>query len=515
MMFENHFKLFWVVIILGIFSLLLSGCTTLDLEQFTISEILDRDSDPITTSLDDAQYEVLWLDDFRPVETKSLFELPQGPGGGFLLQSGVYEGRVQSYCLKAGTYAPGEGEGYIYAPLRGNQADIVGSILRNSADHPEISQRDIQKLIWTIQSRAKIEDLPHREQVLAARLLSVEQILMINRNALDIIPASLRERAMGQLPQSAYRALEAENHIRELLSSAETTYDQLERAAFLTGIVPWGEGSRQVPAGRWSYHPDGYYIKYNLSGYTTAEVTVFKPRRITIERDHLNRISALADEYGNRLETDYDDTARPLIVPGDERIIGYRFSKIRFIRVDPDNTGKFEELEMDLDGWTYVGVPGGGGQFPWEESIRFSFLNRLQQLFAVKASGGEDIYDYYYETFKGAYGSYQEAVEMRDYVRDRAGPHSPEVIDDLVDIDRYNDGIQKATNIKDIKGRGDWIRDHLNIVVDAWIYCSDKIAGLLDRGRGDETPEVDLTDGVAVPGNTSRQRIGLSSRPSD
>jgi len=511
----GYSKYLLIVIIYLILCLLITGCTSLDLDQFSISDIIDRDNTPITTSLDDAQYEVPWLDDFIPGEPKSLFDLPRGPRGEFLLEPGIYKGRVQSYCLKAGTYAPGEGQGYIYAPLKGTQTDIVRSILQNSVNYPDISQRDIQKLIWTIQSRAKIEELPRQDQILAARLLSTEQILMINRSALDIIPTSIRERALEQLPQSAYRTLEAENRIRELLSAAETTYEQLERAAFLTGAVPWGEGSRQIPHERWSYHPDGYYIMYNVRGYRATEVTVMKPGPIIIERDYLNRIIALSDEYGNRLETDYDETALPLIVPGDDQIRGYRFSKIRFIRPDPLLTGEYEELEMDLDGWTYVGVPRGGGQFHWEQPDSFSLYETIKQFFTVTAFEGEDIYDYYHETFSGAHKSYQQALEMKEYVQNRAGPHSQEVIDDLVDIDRYHDGIQKATNIKDIKGRGDWIRDHLNIVVDAWLFCSDQIASLTDWVRGEKTPEVDLSENVAQPGNTSRQRIGLSGRQAE
>src|ERR1044072_4836747 len=115
---------------------------------------------PITTSLPDAKWADATKDGFTPREAeRSLMVLQRTPNGGFVLQPGYYMMQTQSYCLKAGTYGPGGGDGYLYAPPKGPAQDAVMSIVRNSVQHPEIQQHDIQVLLWAIIARAKFADL--------------------------------------------------------------------------------------------------------------------------------------------------------------------------------------------------------------------------------------------------------------------------------------------------------------------------------------------------------------------
>jgi hypothetical protein len=119
-----------------------------------------RGDPPITTSLPDARWAVDSLDSFTPREAKrSMLQLQRTPNGGFVLQPGYYEMHTQSYCLKAGTHGPGGGDGYIFAPTKGPAEDAVTTILRNSVNHPEIHQHQVQTLLWAIIARAKFEDL--------------------------------------------------------------------------------------------------------------------------------------------------------------------------------------------------------------------------------------------------------------------------------------------------------------------------------------------------------------------
>src|SRR5690606_13115489 len=115
---------------------------------------------PITTSLSDAKWAVDSLDNFVPREAKrSMMTLQRTPNGGFVLQPGYYELHAQSYCLHAGTHGPGGGDGYLYAPPIGTAEEAVMTIVRNSVQHPEIQQHEIQVLLWAIIARAKFEDL--------------------------------------------------------------------------------------------------------------------------------------------------------------------------------------------------------------------------------------------------------------------------------------------------------------------------------------------------------------------
>ena len=113
------------------------------------------DKQPITTSLPDAKWGDSSKDGFTPREAnRSLMTLQRTPNGGFVLQPGYYEMQTQSYCLKAGTHGPGGGDGYLYAPPKGPAEDAVMTIVRNSVNHPEIHQHDIQVLLWAIIARA-------------------------------------------------------------------------------------------------------------------------------------------------------------------------------------------------------------------------------------------------------------------------------------------------------------------------------------------------------------------------
>ena len=122
----------------------------------------------ISTSLKDAVTEVPFLDDFNPKDMSLMTWLPRGSGGQFkLAHSGVFRFKSQSYCLHAGTYAPTEGDGYLYAPIAGPRAMIIKAILERTWNHPEIEQHNIQTLIWAILAHSKISDMRDQNLSLA------------------------------------------------------------------------------------------------------------------------------------------------------------------------------------------------------------------------------------------------------------------------------------------------------------------------------------------------------------
>src|SRR5919199_3685887 len=179
----------------------------------------------------------------------------------------------QSYCLKAGTHRPGGGDGYLYAPPKGPAEDAVMSIVRNSVNHPEIHQHDIQLLLWAIIARAKFENLSTELKAVAARLLTPRQLAGLNRSALDFIPSQVMDRMPGPVRQIA----QAEQSLRSMLTSG-ASFSEMERVAVLAGMAPPGPGSVEVPSGRWSAHPDGYMIRYIPSGYSTTRVEIWVPQ---------------------------------------------------------------------------------------------------------------------------------------------------------------------------------------------------------------------------------------------
>ena len=233
--------------------------------------------EPITTSLSDARWGQPEMDNWEPrYRERSIYELQRTPNAGFVLRAGYWSYEAQSYCLKAGTHGPGGGDGYLFAPPMGPAEDAVMTIVRNSAHNPHISQMDIQQLLWAIIARAKFEDLSTNLKAVASRLLTPRQLASLNRSALDVVTGPALQRLVGRLPGPLRQIAEAEADLRRMLTSGGS-FAEMERVAVLAGMAPLGAGSQQVPSGRWSQHPDGYYVRYLPRAYSRTRVEVWVP----------------------------------------------------------------------------------------------------------------------------------------------------------------------------------------------------------------------------------------------
>ena len=233
---------------------------------------------PVSTSIKDAVYGDPAKDGFTPPGAPlALTGLKRTPDGGFVLAAGYYAMTAQSYCLHAGTHGPGGGDAYLFAPVKGSARDAVISILHNSVSHPEIEQHDIQLLLWAIVARAKFEDLDMRLKGVAAKLLTTKQLAGLNRSALGVLTSPQLASVTGGLPGPVRTVVAAESRMRGLLSTPGSSYADIERVAVLGGIAPRGPGSIDLPATRWSLHPDGFWVRYNPSGYTNTRVEVWVP----------------------------------------------------------------------------------------------------------------------------------------------------------------------------------------------------------------------------------------------
>ncbi len=444
----------------------------------------------ITTSLDDALTEIPYLDDYEPAALFPLAMLgPSGtvPGATRLIP-GTFGFSAQSYCLHAGTYGPGEGDGYLYAPLVGSRAAIIRSVLQNSVDHPEIPQRDIQVLIWAILSRTKISDMSHPMQRTAATLLTPREFAALEGGALGLVPDEVMRRAMRELPPAARQVFQAEAQLRRMLTSASSSYEDLERVAVLAGNPALTADSRPVPQGRWSYHPDGYFVRFFPSGYSRTTVHVAVPGGATTEYDASGRLVAIRGWLEKRIEFEYGAT--DVAVDGDPDVHGYTLHAVRVTlpgRPDP-------ELFWEHAGWTLTGLPRGRGH-P-----------------ATGMAGFEDLP-----------ARYRAAVGWREEWREFHGPADARTLFDVAHV-------QQALRI--LLARQDAPEDVVaavdELLTQAWLTAFCQAAGGCPRAapegqgrtggagwRQGEGPVLDLSGTVAVPGNRGRQRLAQSHRCRD
>lgn len=230
---------------------------------------------PVSTSIKDAIYGDPASDGLRAAKgVAALTSLARTANGGFVLAAGAYQMNAQSYCLHAGTHAPGGGDAYLYGPLKGSAQAAISTILQGSVAKSHIAQGDIQLLLWAIVSRSKFENLNNQLKLVASELLSPKQIASLNRSALSILTSSEFQRLAGGMPQPLRAVIEAESRMRNMFSGPSLAYADMERVAMLAGAVPRGEGSIDVPATRWSRHPDGYLVRYTPSGYSQTRVEI-------------------------------------------------------------------------------------------------------------------------------------------------------------------------------------------------------------------------------------------------
>ena len=207
-----------------------------------------------------------------------LYLLPKAATGGFLLCAGFYEMTNKSYCLHAGTRGPSSGDGYMLAPVLGPKADVVKLILKHAEKHANVKQHDIQVLLWAIIARTKFADMGTNIKLTASTLLSTQELLLLEGGALGVLPASVMDKAKDQLPPALQSVFEAENNIRRLAASGNSSYEEMEKYAILAGLAP--QPDPEVPSRIWSLHPDGYYVRYIPSGYSVTRVQIYVPKEL-------------------------------------------------------------------------------------------------------------------------------------------------------------------------------------------------------------------------------------------
>ncbi len=235
---------------------------------------------PITTNFDDCNKKEILPPDFGADSVKKLLctlKSDYTSTEGFLLKPGFYTGTFKSFCLQAGTYGPDKGNGYLYAPLAGPKEKIARTLMANWEQHPEIEQRQVQLLLWAIVAKTNFSKLSPELQLVAAKLLNKNDLSALSSTLVDYLSGEAMAKLTNNLPEPAKTVIEIENKIRGMMYQANSSYNQIESLAMLTGAAP---ANKDFPNGIWGLHPDGYYIKYLPHSYTKTEVVIYVPQKV-------------------------------------------------------------------------------------------------------------------------------------------------------------------------------------------------------------------------------------------
>jgi len=232
----------------------------------------------ITTSIDDAYPVSFWIDDIEelrdPVEPAD-YNAPLGPG--------YYRLTIQSYCLKAGTHGPTKGSGHLIAPIKGKLDNLVTNILTRSAEHPEVAQKDIQLLLWSIIYGAKFTDLSPELQLRVKPLLTSAEIAELSIGISDI--------PLDILPDEVKSTAKFYKDLRGKITDPSSSFEQIESMAVLPGDPPSDLLKKQVNPGNWAYIGDGFYMRMMPEGYQKSILELYRPQAVNVTRDAQGRIT--------------------------------------------------------------------------------------------------------------------------------------------------------------------------------------------------------------------------------
>jgi len=207
-------------------------------------------------------------DSFAGKKPLSLMDLPQTEDGKIVLSEGFYETEFKSYCLQPGTPSPSDRDAYLQAPLTGYRKDIIETILRNSLKRPDLEQRNIQLLLWSVVSGSDFRKNSWEVQSTAEQLLSSKQIFELKGGVVGVVKT-----VSAALPETGVNS--ANYKLKQLFELGTNSYDAYERIAVLQ--QPSELHKVQAKKDQWYKQQEGFYLRYFPSGYQQVKVQVFVP----------------------------------------------------------------------------------------------------------------------------------------------------------------------------------------------------------------------------------------------
>jgi hypothetical protein len=353
--------------------------------------------------------------------------------------------------------------------------------LVNSATHTEISEQTVQTLIWAILARAKISSMSFELQKAAFKLLKPSQILTLNQGAVGFIPDNLQAQVLARVPDPLKPVFEAENSLRGLLAS-NATYQDLERVAVPEQPRSSAAQGPEIPAGRWSYDPHGFFVQYLPHGYQWTTTQIDVPPTVTVRRDSLGRVTSLADQRGDRIDVRYNN-AGSLVVAGDAGVRLYHFQSVRFVwqQGRAKNPIMHEATWSDAQ-WIAVGVSSRGG----------------------RVGSGPHLGD--------AQARYSAALGLRDQFTSLVHNIKGRSVDvsELVTLAEFRDALTAAAGAH--VTRPPWLDLPMDLTVAAWESALIRAAGgtVAVRVFNGADQEDDPSSQVGAPGDTRWQLLAQS-----
>jgi hypothetical protein len=204
--------------------------------------------------------------DLQPL---SILDLPRSQDGAIILSEGMFEGEFRSYCLQPGTPDPTSQDAYRQMPLSGYRKDIVETVLRQSIDRPDLQQRNVQLLLWSVVSGSDYNRLSPSVKSTARELLTPKQVFALQGGMMGVVKA-----IAASLPESGLNP--TFTSMRDLFELGNSSYEAYESIAVLR--QPSLKTKADYKTDQWYPQDGGYYVRYFPQGYQRTKIQVYVPK---------------------------------------------------------------------------------------------------------------------------------------------------------------------------------------------------------------------------------------------
>jgi hypothetical protein len=195
----------------------------------------------------------------------SLMDLPQTQDGGFILSPGFYEAEFKTYCLQPGTPDPSQGDAYLQSPVTGYRKEIVQTVLLHSRNIPEMNQKNIQLLLWSVVSGSDFNKLSYSVKADARQLLTPKQIFELQGGVVGLIKTVSYQSGL----------LNTNSDMKKLFEIGTSSYENFERLAVLR--EPSKITKKGIKYDTWYKQKENYYLRYFPLSYQKVRMQVFVP----------------------------------------------------------------------------------------------------------------------------------------------------------------------------------------------------------------------------------------------
>jgi hypothetical protein len=266
----------------------------------------------------------------------------------FTLKPGHYKMTIKSFCGKGYTYGPTQGEGYIWGPWKGSKAKFLQTLLHAYNGKPEVPQRNVQLLIWSILARVKPQDMSTEAKSALLALVGEDGLNVLKDGAADYMTGRVADELYKRASKELRPLLEYDNKIRGLNQKVNATYEDFERLSVLQAPENL---KAEISRGVWNISPNGYMIRYQPHGYSKTDVEVIVPRIAHFTRDAMSRVTQVNWDDGMKIEIAYSE--KPA-----QDIAGESDLKVNFVsQVKITMPGSSEPLVSSKEDYVLTGIP--------------------------------------------------------------------------------------------------------------------------------------------------------------